>query len=109
MALHPSEGILLNDHLGELDKLLLDLKNGELRKRIKHLFYFVSCFLLKNLVIYEEEDQTLILLYLLPPCKNFVHNMLYSRDTPFKDIKSTLYFKELRQKMPISGAQAEGL
>ena len=79
-TLHMKEGTQIKDHLDELNKILMDLKNIDVR--------------------IDEEDQALILLCLLPSSfENFINSMLYGRDTlSLKDVKSVLHFKELRQK-----------
>ena len=62
----------------ELNKILLDLKNIDVR--------------------IDEEDQALILLCSLPPSfENFVNSLLYGRDTlSLEDVKSALHSKVLR-------------
>ena len=92
-TLHMKEGTPIKDHLDELNKILMDLKNIDVR--------------------IDEEDQALILLYSLSPSfKNFVNSMLYDRDTLYlEDVKSALHSKELRQKVSVVGSedQAKGL
>ena len=77
-------------YLDEINKILLDLKNIDVK--------------------IEEDDQAFFLLYSLPPFENFVNNMLYGRDTlSLEDVKSSLHSKELRQSISGSEAQEEGL
>ena len=92
-TLRMKEDTPIKDHLDELNKILMDLKNIDVR--------------------IDEKDQTLILLCSLPPSfENFVNSILYGRDTlSLEDVKSALHFKELRQKVSVVGSedQAEGL
>ena len=87
------EGNPTKDHLDELNKILKDLKNIDVR--------------------IDEEDQSLILLYSLPPSfENFVNSMLHGRDIlSLEDVKSALHSKELRRKVWVveSEDQAERL
>ena len=56
------EGMPIKVHLDELNKILMDLKNIDVR--------------------IDEEDQALILLCSLPSSlENFVNSMLYNRNT----------------------------
>jgi len=59
---------------------------------------------LKNIdVRIDEKDQTLILLCSSHPSyESFVNSMVYGRETlSFEDVKLTIYFKELRQKVSV--------
>jgi len=61
-TLRMKEGMLIKDYLDELNKILMDLKNINVR--------------------IDEEDQALILLCSLSPSfENFVNSLLYGRDT----------------------------
>ena len=61
-TLRMKEGMPIKDHLDELNKILMDLKNIDVR--------------------IDEEDQALILLCSLPhSLENFVNSTLYGRDT----------------------------
>jgi len=86
-TLRMKEGTLIKDHSHELNKILMDLKNIDVR--------------------IDEEDQALILLCSLPPSfENFVNSMLYGRDTlSLEDIKSALHSKELRKKVSVVGSE----
>ena len=77
-TLRMKEGMPIKDHLDELKKILIDLKNIDVR--------------------INEEDQIPILLCLLSSSfENFVSSMLYGRDTlSLEDVKSVLHSKELR-------------
>ena len=92
-TLHMKESTPIKDYLDELNKILMDLKNIDVR--------------------IDEEDQALILLCSLPPSfENFVNSMLYGRDTlSLEDVISVLHSKELRQKVSVVGSedQTEGL
>jgi len=77
-TLRVKEDTSIKDCLDEFNKILMDLKNIDVR--------------------IDEEDQALIFLYSLPlSFKNFINNMLYDRDTlSLKDVKLALHSKELR-------------
>jgi hypothetical protein len=83
----------LCDHLDYFNRIILDMKNIDIKV--------------------NDEDQTLILLCSLPGAfDNFVNSMLYGRDTiSLADVKSALNFMELRTKLNSKGSdnQAEGL
>ena len=92
-TLRMKEVMSIKNHLDELNIILMNLKNIDVR--------------------IDEEDQALILLCSLPPSfENFVNSMLCSRDTlSLEDDKSALHSKELRKKVSVVGSedQAEGL
>ncbi|MCV4608000.1 retrotransposon gag domain-containing protein, partial [Escherichia coli] len=75
------EGTSIVKHLDEFNKIILDLKNMDIK--------------------FEDEDQALILLCSLPGSfDNFVNSMLYGRDTiSIRDIKVSMNSKELRRKL----------
>jgi hypothetical protein len=83
----------LCDHLDDFNRIILDLKNIDIKV--------------------DDEDQALILLCSLPDVfDNFFNSMLYGRDTIFlADFKSALNSMELRTKLNGKGSdnQAEGL
>jgi hypothetical protein len=83
----------LCDHLDEFNKILMDLKNIDIK--------------------IDDEDQALILLCSLPEFfDKFINSMLYSKDTIFLiDVKSALNSMELRTRLNGKGSdnQAEGL
>jgi hypothetical protein len=87
------ECMLCCDHLDDFNRIILDLKNIDIKV--------------------DDEDQTLILLCSLPDVfDNFINSMLYGRDTiSLVDIKSTLNFMKLRTRLngKDSDNQAEGL
>jgi len=92
-TLHVKEGTPFKDHLDELNKILVDLKNIDVR-------------------IYEEDQALILLCSLSSSFENFVNSMLYGRDTlSLEDVKSALHSKELRQNVSVVGSkdQAEGL
>ena len=80
-------------HLDEFNKIILDLKNMDIKL--------------------EDEDQTLILLCSLSGLfDNFVNSMLYGRDTiSIRDVKASMNSKELRTRLGLNkgDTQAEGL
>lgn len=75
------EGTLVKDHLDVLHKIILDMKNIDV-KLIK-------------------EDQDLIVFCSLPlSYEHFVTTILYKRDTiSMEDLKASLNFKELRKRV----------
>ena len=87
------EGMPLCDHLDDFNRIILDIKNIDIKV--------------------DDEDQALILLCSLPDAfDNFVNSMLYGRDTiSLVDVKSALNSMELRTKLNSKGSdnQAEGL
>jgi hypothetical protein len=87
------EGMPLCDHLDDFNRIILDLKNIDIKVK--------------------DEDQALILLCSLPEVfDNFINSMLYCRDTiSLADVKSAFNFMELRTKLNSKGSdnQAEGL
>jgi hypothetical protein len=91
--LRMQEGMPLCDHLDEFNKILMDLKNIDIK--------------------IDDEDQALILLCsLLEFFDNFINSMLYGRDTiSLIDVKSALNSMELRTRLNGKGSdnQAEGL
>jgi len=91
--LRMKKGMPTKNHLDELNKILMHLKNINVR--------------------IDEENLTLILLCSLSPSfESFVNSMLYSRVTlSLKDVKSVLHSEELRHKVLVvrSEDQAEGL
>jgi hypothetical protein len=92
-TLKMKECMLRCDHLDDFNRIILDLKNIDIKV--------------------DDEDQTLILLCSLPDVfDNFINSMLYGRDTiSLVDIKSTLNFMKLRTRLngKDSDNQAEGL
>ena len=92
-TLRMQEGMPLCDHLDEFNKILMDLKNIDIK--------------------IDDEDQALILLCSLPEFfDNFINSMLYGRDTiSLVDVKSALNSMELRTRLNGKGSdnQAEGL
>ena len=74
------EGVAINDHLDEFNKLILDLENVN--------------------IDLEDEDRALILLSSLPDSfEHFVDTLLYGRQTlMLKDVKSALESKDLKKK-----------
>jgi hypothetical protein len=80
-TLKMKECMLCCDHLDDFNRIILDLKNIDIKV--------------------DDEDQTLILLCSLPDVfDNFINSMLYGRDTiSLVDIKSTLNFIKLRTRL----------
>ena len=92
-TLRMQEGMPLCDHLDEFNKILMDLKNIDIK--------------------IDDEDQALILLCSLSEFfDNFINSMLYGRDTiSLIDVKSALNSMELRTRLNGKSIdnQAEGL
>jgi len=87
------EGMPLCDHLDDINRIILDLKNIDTKV--------------------DDEDQALILLCSLRDLfDNFVNSMLYSRDTiSLTNVKSALNSMKLRTRLNRKGSEnlAEGL
>jgi hypothetical protein len=92
-TLRMQEGTPLCNHLDYFNRIILDMKNINIKV--------------------DDEDQALILLCSLPDSfDNFVNSMLYGRDTiSLADVKSALNSIELRTKLNSKGSdnQLEGL
>jgi hypothetical protein len=92
-TLRMQEGTPLCDHLDYFNRIILDMKNIDIKV--------------------DDEGQALILLCSLPDSfDNFVNSMLYGRDTiSLADVKSALNSLELRTKLNSKGSdnQSEGL
>jgi hypothetical protein len=92
-TLKMKEGMPLCDHLDDFNRIILDLKNIDVKV--------------------DDEDQALILLCSLPDLfDNFVNSMLYGRDTiSLADVKSALNSMELRTRLNGKGSdnQAESV
>ena len=76
-----SEGTSIESQLDELNRIVLDLKNIEMK--------------------IDDEDQTLIFLCSLPRMyEHFIDTILYERDTiSMEDVKASLNSKELKKKV----------
>jgi hypothetical protein len=92
-TLKMKEGMPLCDHLDDFNRIILNLKNIDIKV--------------------DDEDQALILLCSLPDVfDNFVNSMLYGRDTiSLADVKYALNSLELNTRLNGKGSdnQAEGL
>ncbi|GKV37057.1 hypothetical protein SLEP1_g45126 [Rubroshorea leprosula] len=92
-TLNMNEGGSIKDHLDEFNKLILDLKNIDVK--------------------IEDKDQAIIVLCLLPDFyDSFVETHLHSRDQlSMEDVKAALNSRELKKKVSgdKSGDQAAGL
>ena len=75
------EGTPVQEHLDEFNKIVLDMKNLDIKL--------------------EDEDQALIVLCSLPASyENFVNSMLYGRESiTLEDVKASLNSAELRTKL----------
>jgi len=85
-TLKMKECMPLCDHLDDFNRIILDLKNIDIKV--------------------DDEDQALILLYSLQDVfDNFVNSMLYGRETIFlADVKSALNSMELTTKLNGKGS-----
>jgi len=86
------EGTPLRDHLDQLNTILLDFSNIEVK--------------------IEDEDATLILLVSLPPLyENFVQSFIVGKDTvSLEEVRSFLHSRELHHKAAgIGGAGTEAV
>ncbi|KAJ9561973.1 hypothetical protein OSB04_007133 [Centaurea solstitialis] len=90
-SLRMKEGMLLKQHLDELNSILMDLKNVEVK--------------------IDDEDAALILLVSLPPSyKNFVNAFVVGRDTiTMEEVRSSLHSRELRHKASGSGSEIQSV
>jgi len=80
-------GKLLEDHLDDFNKIILDLENIE--------------------ITLEDEDQTLLLLRSLPnEFDNLSNTLIYGRDTlSLEEVQAALFTKESRRKSKSKGDQ----
>ncbi|KAJ4706252.1 Retrovirus-related Pol polyprotein from transposon TNT 1-94 [Melia azedarach] len=92
-SLRMQEGMPLRDHLDQLNTILLELRNIDVKV--------------------EDEDAALILLVSLPlSYENFVQSFIVGKDTvSLEEVRSPLHTRELRHKATGTGAdnQAAGL
>ncbi|KAJ4730101.1 Retrovirus-related Pol polyprotein from transposon TNT 1-94 [Melia azedarach] len=92
-SLRMQEGIPLRDHLDQLNTILLELRNIDVKV--------------------EDEDAALILLVSLPlSYENFVQSFIVGKDiVSLEEVRSSLHTRELRHKATGTGAdnQAAGL
>ncbi|KAK9675632.1 hypothetical protein RND81_11G020200 [Saponaria officinalis] len=92
-SLRMQEGMPLRDHLDQLNTILLDLRNIDVKV--------------------DDEDAALILLVSLPVSyENFVQSFIVGKDTvTLEDVRSSLHIRELRHKAAgtITYNQATGL
>ncbi|CAL1408658.1 unnamed protein product [Linum trigynum] len=92
-SLHMEEGTSLRNHLDQLNTILLDLRNIDVK--------------------IDDEDAALILLVSLPQSyENFVDSFIAGKDSlSLEDVRSALHTREVRHKASGSGSenQASGL
>lgn len=83
------EELSLKTHLDEFNKIIMDLKNIDVK--------------------IDDDDQTLILLCSLPSSyEHFVTTLLYGKDSIFmEDVKASLHFRELRKRVSAENGDSQ--
>ena len=89
-GLHMKEGTSLKDHLDELNSILMELRDIDVK--------------------IEDEDAATILLASLPPSyESFVNSLSVGKEcVTMEEVKSSLYSRELRSKAPGNSEESNG-
>src|ERR1044072_309469 len=89
-TLQMQEGKPIKDHLDEFNKVILDLKNSDVK--------------------IDDEDQAILLLCSLPSSyEHFIDTMIYGReDLTMDEVKAALHSKEMKKKVSDSRSEGSG-